>query len=516
MGERETMEENRCIVMFPFMGQGHMIPFLALALQIEQRGYPIIFVNTPLNIAKLRRSIPPTSSIRLAHLPFNSSDHGLPPDSENTDVLPYSLVLQFLEASTTLRPAFRSLLADLIRGGPPPLCVVADIFFGWSAEVAHDLGLFHVIFSGAGGFGLGCYHSVWLNLPHLASQSAEFTSPDFPEAGRFHVTQLTAAYLQADGKDGWSVFQHRNLSGWANSDGLLFNTVENLDRIGLSYFRRQLKRPIWAVGPVLLLGDDRSRLGKQAGITLEQCLDWLDTKSPNSVLYISFGSMNTISASQMVQLAKALEQVRNVNFIWVVRPPLGFDITAEFRAEDWLPEGFIDNVVEDQKRGIVVVQWAPQVEILSHKAVGAFVTHCGWNSVLEALSRSVPLIGWPMAGEQFFNAKFLVEVVGVCVEVARGTNFEVRHQDIVDKIELVMGEESEKGKEMKRRALEVKEIIKDAIRNEEGVGSGIKGSSVKAMDEFFNAAIISWNEKTTKSGKGPGQDGDEDEERTCI
>ncbi|WMV55512.1 hypothetical protein MTR67_048897 [Solanum verrucosum] len=66
-------------------------------------------------------------------------------------------------------------------------------------------------------------------------------------------------------------------------------------------------------------------------------IKFLDEKEEESVLYISFGSQNRISASQMMELA--LDKVNRVNFIWVVRPPLGFDINMEFRAEEWLPEG---------------------------------------------------------------------------------------------------------------------------------------------------------------------------------
>lgn len=60
--------------------------------------------------------------------------------------------------------------------------------------------------------------------------------------------------------------------------------------------------------------------------------------APDSVLYISFGSQNTISSSQMMALAAGLEASRKP-FVWAVRPPLGFDIKGEFRSE-WLPEGF--------------------------------------------------------------------------------------------------------------------------------------------------------------------------------
>ncbi|KAL0459270.1 UNVERIFIED_CONTAM: UDP-glycosyltransferase 92A1 [Sesamum latifolium] len=194
-----------------------------------------------------------------------------------------------------------------------------------------------------------------------------------------------------------------------------------------------------------------------------------------------FGSQNTISASQMMNLAKALD-ASSRNFIWVVRPPLETDINAEFAAEKWLPEGFPQRV-HDQERGLIISRWAPQVEILAHKSVAAFMSHCGWNSVLESLKNGVPLIGWAVAAEQFYNAKLLVEEVGVCVEVARGTNVEVREEDIREKIEMVMGE-NEEGKRMRRRAGEVKEMIEEAMRDE----GDSKGSSVKAMHEFFAAA----------------------------
>ncbi|KAJ9164402.1 hypothetical protein P3X46_023980 [Hevea brasiliensis] len=479
------------IVMFPFMAQGHIIPFLALALHIERtRNYDITFVNTSLNVKKLKYSLPPNSSIRLLEIPFDSSDHGLPPHTENTDVLSYPLIIRLLQASTSLEPAFRKLIQDITceQGGHPPLCVIADIFFGWTATVAKDLGVFHAVFSGAGGYGLACYYSVWLSLPHRKTKSDEFELQDFKEVSKLQVTQLPLSILEADGTDPWSVFQRKNLPAWMDSNGILFNTVEEFDQIGLSYFRRKLGRPAWAVGPVLLSTENRARSGIEAGITTDLCKEWLDTKPENSVLYISFGSHNTIASSQMMQLAMALE-ASGKNFIWVVRPPIGFDINSEFRSNEWLPEGFEERIKESG-RGLLVHKWAPQVEILSHKSTCAFLSHCGWNSTLEALNHGVPLIGWAMAAEQFFNVKFLEEDLGVCVEVARGKTCEVRYQEVKAKIELVMNE-TEKGKEIRKKAREVMEMIKNAMKDKDG----LKGSSVKALDDFFQAAL-SMREKT--------------------
>jgi UDP:flavonoid glycosyltransferase YjiC (YdhE family) len=89
--------------------------------------------------------------------------------------------------------------------------------------------------------------------------------------------------------------------------------------------------------------------------------------------------------------------------------------------------------MNDSRRGFLVYNWAPQVEILSYKSGSAFLMHSGWNSVLEAFSHGLPLIGWPMAAEQFFDVKLLEEKVGVCVEVTRGKSCEVRYEDIMPK-----------------------------------------------------------------------------------
>ncbi|KAE8037082.1 hypothetical protein FH972_009705 [Carpinus fangiana] len=253
------------VVMFPFMATGHIIPLIALALRIEQKtNYSITFVNTPLNILKFRSSIPPNSSIRLVELPFTSSDHGLPPNIENTDSTPYHLVIRLLEASNSLKPSFKKLIEDMIKEqhGHRPLCIIADIFFGWTTSLAKELNVFHGIFTVSSAYGLACYYSLWMNLPHRKVNSDEFSLPDFPEASRVHITQLATNILEADGTDAWSVFQKENLPEWANSGGILVNTVEQFDHIGLSYFRRKLGRPAWAVGSVLLSLDSQARAVK--------------------------------------------------------------------------------------------------------------------------------------------------------------------------------------------------------------------------------------------------------------
>lgn len=353
--------------------------------------------------------------------------------------------------------------------------------------------MFHTMFSVAGAFGMACYLSICLHLPQRKAQTEEFTLPDFPEASTIHMSQLSQSLQVADGNDAFSRYMTKLIPQCLNSDGLLINTVKELDTTGLEYFRRKFNKPIWAIGPLLLPPSGERRVAKDSQNSPEFITSWLDTKPPQSVLYISFGSQNTMSLSQMMQLAMALD-VSDKNFIWVIRPPLEFDINSEFNFKEWLPEGFSQKI-RDQNRGLLLDKWAPQQDILSHEATSAFLSQCGWNSVLECLIHGIALLGWPMATEQFYNAKHMVDQVGVCIEVARGKTCEVKHEDIAAKIELVMNE-TEKGKSMRRKALEAREILFDAMKDEDEY----KGSSVKAMDDFLSAAEL-MSDKTKRGGQ---------------
>ncbi|KAJ0020580.1 hypothetical protein Pint_31206 [Pistacia integerrima] len=220
----------------------------------------------------------------------------------------------------------------------------------------------------------------------------------FLKGSTIHVTQMEEVLRAADGTDIASVFLREELfCHWSKADGILFNTEAKLEP------------------------------AENFGISQEECKNWLDEKPSCSVLYVSFGSQYTPSASNMIQLAMALEGCGK-NFIWVVRPPLCSDSNSELKANEWLPEGFEERIKE--------------VRI-----------HCGWNSAIESLSHGVPMIGWPLVADQFYNVKFLEEQIGVCVEVARGRSCEVFHEEIVAKIEMVMNETERKGNE---KAWEVK------------------------------------------------------------
>lgn len=183
----------------------------------------------------------------------------------------------------------------------------------------------------------------------------------------------------------------------------------------------------------------------------------------------------------MLALAAGLEDSKTP-FVWVIRPPTGYNLSGEFKSE-FLPEGFEQRVAETNQ-GLLVKGWAPQAEILCHKSTGGFLSHCGWNSTVESLSQGVPMIGWPLAGEQAYNCRMLMEEMGVCVELTRGAQREVRREDVRRVVETVVGS-GDTAAEMRRKAAEIGEKIRAAV-TEEG---GRKGSSLRAMEDFVDALL---------------------------
>ncbi|MCL7036052.1 hypothetical protein MKW94_004148 [Papaver nudicaule] len=497
-------QDDGHIIMFPYLAQGHITRFLALAKFISQRKpkIKITFVSTPLNVRRLQSALTSGTTIHknicLAELPFSSADHGLPPNSENTDSLPPQCILKLLYASETLKPSFDNLITEIITNEKlVPNGIIADGIFGWVHDTAKRVGTLHFAFI-PGAFGTAMIYSISLYLPHRKNDDSddlieEFHVPNFPDTYRLRISQLPVC-MRASHKESPPVkFFQKQISLTLRSDGMLCDSVEEIEVLGLETLRKLMEsKQVWTIGPLLpsflLQGNNQkkknvsvvshSRTGKEFGISPESCIEWLNHQKPSSVLYISFGSESSISAPNMMQLALGLEK-SGKSFIWVLRPPNEFDSKSEFKSE-WLPEGFVERMTES-KKGLLVKKWAPQLEILSHQSTGAFLSHCGWNSTLESLSQGVPIIGWPLGSEQAFNSLMMEEEMGVCVGLANVNEGKVLSEDVQKVIEQVM--DSSKGEEMRKKATGIAEKISAAMREDESGHQ--KGSSVRSVDDFL-------------------------------
>ena len=210
--------------------------------------------------------------------------------------------------------------------------------------------------------------------------------------------------------------------------------------------------------------DKRLEDDKDYGISLFEpeavaCKKWLDSKGDASVVYVAFGSLAALGEEQMEEMASAFGN-SNRHFLWVVRE-------TEVKK---LPSNFIEKTAG---RGLVV-SWCHQLEVLAHKAVGCFVTHCGWNSTLEALSLGVPMVSIPQWSDQPTNAKFVMDVWQVGVRAKLDTKRIVTRQELELCIREVM--EGERAPEFKRNSDKWKQLATTAL--DKG------GSSDKNIEEF--------------------------------
>jgi len=237
--------------------------------------------------------------------------------------------------------------------------------------------------------------------------------------------------------------------------------------------------PVYLVGPITQSGS-RSRC---------ECLLWLDKQQPDSVLYVSFGSGGTLSQEQINELALGLELSKH-KFLWVnLRAPNDRASATYFSdgglVDDdddplqFLPKGFLERTKE---QGLVMCGWAPQVEVLGHRSIGAFLSHCGWNSVLESVVHGVPMIAWPLFAEQRSNAALVSEGLKVALRAKmknpRGkSNGVVVKEEIVELIKGVM-EEGLEGEEIRRKVKELKKLANCAMMED--------GSSTRTIEKLVN------------------------------
>jgi UDP-glucosyltransferase BX8/BX9 len=240
------------------------------------------------------------------------------------------------------------------------------------------------------------------------------------------------------------------------SSGLIINTFDALERQELANVRRDLSVPVFDVGPLHMFAPaaDSSLLRQD-----RSCLDWLDAQATDSVVYVSFGSAAIISERDLVETAWGLAD-SGVPFLWVVRPGL-----VRGRAQH-LPDGF-----EAATRGRgVTVAWAPQEEVLRHRAVGGFWTHNGWNSTTEGLCAGVPMLCRPCFGDQMGNARYVEHVWRVGFEV----DGELERGTVKAAIRRIMAECD--GGKMRARASEMKKAAAES--------TGKDGSSCLAIDKL--------------------------------
>jgi hypothetical protein len=469
------------ILFFPFLAPGHLIPMADMAALFASRGVRGTILTTPVNAAIIRSAVDRandalrTSScpaIDVSVVPF--PDVGLPPGVENGMALTsQSDRGRFYQAVAQLREPFDRFLAD-----SRPDAVVSDSFFHWSVDAAAEHGIPRLAFLGSSMFARSCSNSTLRNNPME-------TTPADPDAivslpGLPHRVELRRRQMLDPKKrpDQWALFQGLDAAD-QRSFGEVINSFHELEPDYVDHYQTTLGRRAWLVGPVALASKDMAGRGASApSPDADSCLRWLDTKQPGSVVYVSFGSLTTFSPAELHELARGLD-LSGKNFVWVVG-------RAGPDSPEWMPEGFAELIARGD-RGFIIRGWAPQMLILNHRALGGFVTHCGWNSALEAVSAGVPMVTWPRYADQFYNEKLIVEVLKVGVSIgakdyasAIETHEVIAGEVIADSIGRLMGS-SEEGDAIQKKAKDLGVEARRAVDN----GGSSYNDVGRLMDELM-------------------------------
>jgi UDP-glucosyltransferase 73C len=459
-------------VLVPLVAQGHIIPMVDLARLLAERGVHVSLITTPINAARVRpimeRSIESNLLVQIVELKFPCAQIGLPDDCENVDLIEDHHFLAFFEALKL----FREPLEQYLRAHHiPPSCIISDGCNPWTVVVAQRFSIPRFVFHGPSCLFALCDHitSKHKILHDVTDYSEQFIVPDMP---------LTLRFSKANGPGffnapGWEKLRDDVVEAGRTADAIILNTFEDLERQFIELYEIESGKKVWTVGPLNLHNKDeysKSLRGNKLGAEKQQIvLNWLDGHKPKSVLYVSFGSIARKSTLQLMELGLGLEAT-DKPFIWVLKEP---EITPE--VDKWLTEWFEKRV---QQKGLILRGWAPQLAILSHPSVGAFMTHCGWNSMLESISLGVPMVTWPHFTDQFTNEKLAVDVLGLGMSLGVESltwmpagdddTILVSRDDIKNTVSKLMGDEEEV-KEMRRKAAEMAAKAKNAM--EEGGSS---------------------------------------------
>ncbi|WCJ44439.1 UDP-Glycosyltransferase superfamily protein [Euphorbia peplus] len=452
------------VVCVPFPAQGHINPMLQLSKLLHQKGFHITFVNTEYNHKRLLKSRGSEFMDSRPTFHFETIPDGLPP-TETADSTQDVPSLCTSTKKTCLAP-FRELLSKLNNSTEVPRvsCIVSDCIMGFTMQASQELNIPNFLFWTASVCGfMGYLHYRTLREKGIFPlEDASYLTNGYLETEIDWIGGMEGIPLKAlpsflrttDPDDIMFNFAMVEIENARSGSGIIFNTFDELEDQVLKHLSSILPNPIYTVGPLQHLlrnhGKENEMNSIRASLWKEQpgCLEWLDSKQPKSVVYVNFGSVTIMTPQQLIEFAWGLANSKK-EFLWIIRPDVVIGESAI------LPTEFLDEIKE---RGFLA-SWCQQEEVLSHSAIGGFLTHAGWNSILESLCGGVPMICWPFFAEQQTNSWFCRKKWGTGMEIEGNVNR--------NEIEMLVNElmNGERGMEMTKKVIEWKTKAEVATSN---------------------------------------------------
>ncbi|KAF8709822.1 hypothetical protein HU200_029534 [Digitaria exilis] len=415
------------VLVLPYPAQGHVIPMMELSHRLVEHGVKVTFVNTELNHGVILGALA-TSDSELAGIDMVSVPDGLGHGEDRKDLA------RLTDSFSKVMPLELEKLVGKINGDAPERhgrisWFIADVNMAWAFHVAKRLGL------RAAGFcpSSAAMFATRIKIPEMISDGVLDESGWPRWRGTF---RLAPAMPTVDTSEfSW------NRAGDAKGQPVIFNLIlrnnaaTHLAEAIVCNSVHELEPGAFALFPsVLPVGPLSSCSDKPAGSFWPEdtsCAAWLDAQPASSVVYVAFGSLAAYDAAQLVEMAEGLA-LTSRPFLWVVRPGSATEeLVDELRRRAAASRGR-------------VVCWCPQRRVLAHPSVGCFLTHCGWNSTMEAVANGVPLLCWPYFTDQFLNQSYICDVWSTGIKVPRGGDGEgaglVGREVVRGKVEELLGD----------------------------------------------------------------------------
>ncbi|ONK75578.1 uncharacterized protein A4U43_C03F18380 [Asparagus officinalis] len=362
---------------------------------------------------------------------------------------------------------FRELLVrlnDPSSGVPPVTGVITDGVMSFAHDAAQELGIVDVMLWTASACGFVAYlhyrelvargFTPLRDMSDITNEYLDAPIDWIPGLKNMRLKDIPSFIRTTDPNDIMLNFFIHETSRASMPSAIILNTFDDLEGSALDSLSKVLP-PLYTIGPLCLLSrlvptsSPLASIGSSLWKEEDHFINWLDEKETGSVVLVNFGSITTMTNDNLMEFAWGLANSM-ANFLWVIRPDLVKGETS------LLPQEFLSMT---KGRGLLA-SWCNQEVVLTHRSIGGFLTHCGWNSTVESISGGVPTLCWPFFAEQQTNCRYL------CTEWAMGMEIDndVKREEVERIIRELM--EGDKGKEMRRRAFEWKETAHKAT--EEG------------------------------------------------
>nr|AWU66064.1 UGT85A57 [Rubus chingii var. suavissimus] len=465
-------------VCIPAPAQSHIKAMLKLAKILHHRGFHITFVNTEFNHKRFLESRGPNSLDGLPDFHFEAIPDGFPESGED----PTQDITVLIESVRIhLLAPFRDLLIKLNSTSSPVTCIFSDGFMSaFTTRAAEELGipiaLIYTI-SACSFMGLRKFRTLLeKGLAPLKDESCmtngflDKVIEWIPRKKDIRLWDLPS-FCRTTNPDDIMFHYTMEAAEEANkASAVVLLTYDALEKDVLEVLSSSISPPVYTIGPLQLLLDQIAEDPlKPMGYSLwkeeTDCLQWLQSKAPNSIVYVNFGSIAVLTPEQLVEFGWGLANTK-LPFFWVIRPDLVVGNSAI------LPPEF---ETETKDRGLIA-SWCPQEQVLNHPSVGGFLTHSGWNSIIESVTAGVPMLCWPFFADQQTNSYYTCNEWGIGMEI----NSNVKRDNVEKLVRELM--DGEKGKKMKNKVLEWKRLAEEA--------TAPHGSSSTNLDNLVNQVLL--------------------------